>query len=579
VHWRGNALLPDRTRFGSDRFWGWAAPALIAVFGGFLRFWRLGTPHKLIFDETYYVKEGDSFLHYGVELGLKASLSSDPNKRNEAADKLFNAGNLNIHGTDPEFVVHPPLGKWMIAAGEWLFGSTSSWGWRFAAATVGTLAILMVGRIGRRLFGSTLLGSVAALLLAVDGEELVHSRVSILDIFVMFWALAAFGCLLVDRDKNRARLLARAAAAPGGTFGALAPAGGWLRGRASGAVSGATSGPASGSTSGPDAGSPEVLSGGGEHRVVRVLRALGPWSGMRWWRIAGVVCLGLCTGVKWSGLYFAAVFLLMSFFWDCSARRAAGARHWFLGAVLRDGVQALFTTAILMPAVYVSTWVGWFHSSLGWDRHWAETNHADSGWGWVPNSLRSLLHYHSEMWNSAIGITSKHDWQANPWAWLVLGRPTLFFNDISQKGQAGCTAASCSQMITDLGNPLIWWPGTLAVGVLLFYWVLGRDWRAGAALAGLIGGYLPWFQYQERTIFEFYAVAFAPWVVLGVTYCLGLVLGPPGATAERRRHGAIAVGGYLVLTVLVMAFFYPILAGEVISSADIGLRRWLTSWF
>ena len=48
----------------------------------------------------------------------------------------------------------------------------------------------MIGRIARRLFGSTLLGTTAALLLAVDGQHFVHSRTGMLDIFVMFWALA-----------------------------------------------------------------------------------------------------------------------------------------------------------------------------------------------------------------------------------------------------------------------------------------------------------------------------------------------------------------------------------------------------
>ena len=89
--------------------------------------------------------------------------------------------------------MHPPVGKWMIAAGEWLFGPTSSFGWRFSAALVGTLAIVMIGRIGRRLFGSTLLGTTAALLLAIDGQALVHSRTGILDGFVMFWRSPASG--------------------------------------------------------------------------------------------------------------------------------------------------------------------------------------------------------------------------------------------------------------------------------------------------------------------------------------------------------------------------------------------------
>jgi dolichyl-phosphate-mannose--protein O-mannosyl transferase len=526
----GEPVSPRHAWLGGDRFWGWAAPALIALFGGVIRLWNLGSPHKLIFDETYYVKEADSLLRFGVEMGLRASLNPDEKKRNEAADKLFNAGQYGIHGPDPEFVVHPPAGKWMIAAGEWLFGPGSSWGWRFSAAVAGTASILMIGRIARRLFGSTLLGAVAALLLAVDGEELVHSRVSILDIFVMFWSLAAFGCLLIDRDRTRARLTAWAARAP-----ARSPTG--------------------------------------------ILAGLGPWSGPRWWRVAGVACLALCTGVKWSGLYFAAVFLLMSVLWDCAARRAAGVRYWIPGGFLRDGLQALATAIVVLPVLYTATWAGWLASDKGWGRHWAGDNPATGVWGYVPDALRGLWHYHHEMWVSASGITTPHDWQANPWAWLVLGRPTLFLNDITHSGQPGCAAPTCNQMITDLGNPLIWWPGTLALGVLLYRWALARDWRAGAALSGVAGGYLPWFQYQHRTIFEFYTVAFLPWMIFGVTYCLGLVIGPADGDPERRRRRTALAGAYVVAVVLAGWYFYPITAGEVIPAGGLELRRWLTSWF
>ena len=53
----------------------------------FLRLFRLSTPGKLIFDEIYYVDGARDYLDFGVEV---------------SADK-------------PEFIVHPPIGKWVIA--------------------------------------------------------------------------------------------------------------------------------------------------------------------------------------------------------------------------------------------------------------------------------------------------------------------------------------------------------------------------------------------------------------------------------------------------------------------------------
>ena len=125
-------------------------------------------------------------------------------------NSLIIAGHTNIFqacsGTGcGEYVVQPPVGKLLMAVGEWIYGLTTL-GWRVAPAIFGTLAILVMCRVARRLTRSTLLGCTAGLLLSLDGLEFVLSRTGILDIFLMFFVLAAFGALVVDRDVSRARL-------------------------------------------------------------------------------------------------------------------------------------------------------------------------------------------------------------------------------------------------------------------------------------------------------------------------------------------------------------------------------------
>lgn len=122
-----------------DGWIGWAIPGIIAVLGGILRFLNLGRPHKLVFDETYYVKDGWSLIQYGVEISSRLEAKK--------ADELFTSGNADIYGTTGSYVVHPPVGKWLIGIGEWIFGIESSFGWRFAVALLGTVSILIVGRL------------------------------------------------------------------------------------------------------------------------------------------------------------------------------------------------------------------------------------------------------------------------------------------------------------------------------------------------------------------------------------------------------------------------------------------------
>src|SRR6266536_2137300 len=112
-------------------FWGWVGPLLVTVFGAFLRFSRLGVPHAVIFDETYYVPDALGILRFGVEHNY---LSNGTTR-----DALLARGNPHVFTNGGEFVVHPPFGKVLTAGGEWLFG-LSPFGWRFAAAVVGSLS-------------------------------------------------------------------------------------------------------------------------------------------------------------------------------------------------------------------------------------------------------------------------------------------------------------------------------------------------------------------------------------------------------------------------------------------------------
>src|ERR1700723_3396074 len=195
------APMPD------DRPWGWLGPLLVTAFGGWLRFNRLRVPRAIIFDETYYAKDAWSILKHGVEW-YWVNPKSNPGYANNQiiaghfSEHLFQACSGASCG---EYGVQPEVGKLLIAVGEWLYGLTTL-GWRFAAAVFGTLAILVMCRVARRLTRSTLLGCTAGLLLSLDGLEFVLSRTGILDIFLMFFVLAAFGALVVDRDVSRARL-------------------------------------------------------------------------------------------------------------------------------------------------------------------------------------------------------------------------------------------------------------------------------------------------------------------------------------------------------------------------------------
>ena len=83
-------------------------PLLVTVFGAFLRFYRLGVPKAVIFDETYYVGDAYGILRHGVEINHKSN-----------ANALLAHGKTNILAEPAgELVVPRRLERSAIAVGN-----------------------------------------------------------------------------------------------------------------------------------------------------------------------------------------------------------------------------------------------------------------------------------------------------------------------------------------------------------------------------------------------------------------------------------------------------------------------------
>ncbi len=397
---------------------------LVLLVAALFRFWNIGIPEKLVFDEVYYVDGAQDYLRDGVETNDGAA----------------------------EFVVHPPVGKWLIALGIQIIGDTPA-GWRFSAALFGTLSILLIYFVALRLFNSQFLALISAGLMSIDGLHLVMSRTALLDIFLMFFLLAAFLALLYERH------------------------------------------------------------------------------------IAAALLLGLALGTKWSAIYFIAALLI------------------YLAFTNR---KKLIQYIPIIPITYLFTWSGWLISEKGWSR--------DSS----SNPLISLYNYHREILNFHTGLTTEHSYEASPWNWLVLGRPTSFFYESPK----GCGADNCSQEILAMGTPIIWWFGLIALFITIGYFIHRRERVAGLILIALLSNYLPWFLFPERTTFYFYAIAFLPYLILTITYSIKLYLEDEPKRPKRMQNLYAALG----LTALIFAYFAPIYLGIVLTYDDWYARMWLPSW-
>ena len=467
----------------SVRINGWIATGVVTLIAALTRLIGLGHPDRLMFDEIYYVKDAYALWHNGYE-----SVWSDN------ADELFAKGNFSALTLEPAYVVHPQLGKWLIGLGMEIFGPGNPFGWRFIPAVAGILTVFLLARLTMRLTHSPLLAGLAGFLLAIDGTGITESRIGLLDIFIGFFSLLSIYCLVRDREWFRTRL----ATGLDGTY-----VGSWA-----------------------------------------------PLPLMRPWLLATGVSLGLTCSIKWSGAYLLAGVGILTVVWDLTALHRIRARSWFLDGILHRGVLDFLHLVPVALVVYVLGWWSWFMHARAFDRNWAAT-HREAGElvrSWLPDSLNSLLEYHLSMYNFHTHLEDPHPYMSKPIQWLVQWRPTSFYwPDERELAGTHCGTGKCVQAITSIGNIPVWW--SAVIGLIFCVLVLAlrnRDWRAWVALIGYVGLYLPWFIYQNRTIFGFYTVAFVPFVVLALTLWLGTISGliepVPGSRLAVKEDAALASG-------------------------------------
>lgn len=523
---------------GHRRLIGWLLTLLVAAFGGVLRFWRLAEPRSVVFDETYYVKDAWTMIMTGEARDWPETVRSDG--MDVAVNDLFAAGDTNHWLDTAEYVVHPPLGKWLIAIGLKLFGGASNpFAWRASVAVAGTVAIILMIRVALRLFHNLPIALMAGVLMSVDGVAIVLSRTGLLDNFIMAFALGAFSLLLIHRDWARGRLQRQFA------LDSSRRSARWL------------------------------VRGTRRHPRM-VLNARGPRIAFSWWRVGATVLLGMATGVKWSGIYFFAVFCLFSVLWDAWERRRAGYRFWLWSGLVRDGIPTALYMVPLYGLTYLADWANWFIHPDSYMHDWAAEN-PGQGVTWLPEGLRSFVQYHVDMWKFHTTLDVPHAYRANPLTWPLQVRPTSFYWEWLDGHPGLCsldTSQRCVSAVTSLGNPLIWWLGSACVlaGIVIAIRRRG-DWRIWAVLAGFLGGWLPWAQYLNRTTFTFYCIVILPWIILAICYVADWLRSRVSPTAWRTTVG-ITMGVVIVVSV----FFYPIWTAMPVPYGFWLSHMWFSSW-
>lgn len=436
-------------------------PALLVGTAAVLMLGNLGTPARIIFDEVYYVNDARDILEFGIEQG---------------------------------FVVHPPLGKMLIAFSIWLFGD-NPFGWRVLGALAGVATVLLTYLIGLRLFKRMAPAALAALLVALDGIFIVQARTTMLDIHLAFFTALGAWALIAHVQRTREADEAWLAADPG-----------------------------------PHDRLPR--------RDITLLLVAG-------------VAFGLAIGTKWSGLLGLGGAGLVMIGTELARRRRVLGSMW---RQLVRGVALITASLVVIPfAVYVATWAPWFLEFPQTYEGRQVCDEPDDCAVTLPGRASALVDFHGRVTRFHSNLEAKHGYRAPATTWAVQARPVVYYYETCSENRLNrvpTTDDDGNEEIPDpcivergqaaemlsLGNLALWW-GFLPATILLVGGMVRGDRRAAIPLTFVAAQFLPWLV-VSRPVFSFYAVPMVPFVALG----LAAVIARFG---DRRPWGATAIGGLI----------------------------------
>ena len=505
------------------------AVVAVTVLAGVLRFIHLEDPHGFVFDEVYYPKAACILVGWSDQ-----TCQIQSNDEKYWREQKWDVGSW----------VHPPLGKWEIALGIKAFGM-NGWGWRFTSALAGTLVVLFTAMIAQILFGKPIWTFVAGLMLATEHLNVVMSRTALLDVHLELYVVLGFLFLLLDRRWIERRTAEADAALDRTATPAVA-------------VVGSSLGAAFVATAAPPVPSPVI----------------------RPWRVAAGVAFGAAAAVKWSGAMALLAAFALAYMWETTRRRDGRTlRSAFGRAITRESLGIVIAFVLVPLAVYMATWLPWFHHfGWSWTRWWenftATIRFQRNGIQWTALDPKTGVY------------TPTHPYYARAWKWIIDARPTSFF--VKDLGPD-------IEQILAIGNPFIFWASVFAIPAVAVMWYRLRDWRAGFIVVTFAGQYLPWFLVTRPTFF-FYVLPLTPFMILGITYVLqkasdativvrdretGDVATNP-ATGEPAISRAYVwrpfVVVYVIAVVLVFVWFWPVLTAGRISDLHWRTIVWFNAW-
>ena len=547
----------------------------LLIVAAITRFWHLGHPAEIVFDEVHFVAQGRHYLHGESFL-------------------------------DP----HPPLAKLVIAAGILIFGDRP-FGWRVGNATLGTALVGITYLLGRRMSGSRLVGALAGAIILCDGMYLVDSHYAVIDI--VYLTCAAVSYLLFFKFVQTPEAGARRRVLPwiGLALGLCLASKLYIPAITVLLVMGfilyvlAKERPNPGTSPNPAPAAPPVESKVPIETKAKKIKAPAPVSiendlfDQTSALFISLTCIvvglllflsGATVGYILLTVLAAVAIRAAEIFWR--RRPSSAAAPWrtpSIGELLEPmSVGALVLVGSVASIAYLAVFFP--HYWLGW-------------WG----GIEDLFKYYSDVvWYEKSVASATHPYSSPWWSWPLMLRPIAYWQNFPKTGDV--------QTVWGGGNPVLWWGALTAITITAVKAIERPNLTRSFLVVGYLSYLLIWawigrtlflYHYMAAVYFGFIALAVLlgecfeeraePWEHLALlltmtpVFFLGMpptwgwitfiaVIGAYGFFLLKTPYAGRYVAGVFVAVALVLfVYYFPIWVGMPISREGYYGRMWLSA--
>ena len=459
------------------------------------------------------------------------------------------------------FDPHPPLGKLLIAATGRLSGITNDatsyaaigdkyqtdiyvW-YRLLPLIAGILLPLVVYWLCRRLRLSALAAFSAGLLVILENSLLVQSRFIFLDSMLLLFGFSALASYLTFRAR-------RASAS---------------------------------SSASKDNSSKRFF----------------------WWLAASSLAGALAFDIKWTGLAFSLIIVLVEL-WDVTRspqriqalKRSAGV----LTTMILVGFFVYLATFAVHFALLPRSGQGNPFMSASFQKTLVDSSYHDDSTLRTPDFLDKFVETNLEMYGVNAHMNATHPYSSKWYTWPLMARPIFYWEETASSTiiapakastVSNATASASTYPATTsipatvpaknsyiylIGNPFIYWLGALAIASLaiecLWLLVLGFIHRNQRMLkpvpvflvVAFCANFLP-FIFIGRVMFLYHYQAALVFTIIAIACVLDQLKG---------RLKYILIGATLLIALSAFIFWSPLTYGLPLTQGQLQERMWFPSW-